>query len=447
MKATLKSLIILLFVIQCVNREHKNPLDPKNPDTYGKPGGLNVFSEYDNITLSWRSINVKNLIGYNIYRKISGESSFSFIHLTPPDSTTFFDRNVTYNLKYTYKISVLTSGYESPLSDSVNITPGPTNIWVTDVDNHRIIKITHDGLHEIERLSVDGNPWDIAIDPQDRSIWYSDILWGEIYQLMDNSWKRFTSPTSWWRPIDIAFDDVRKILWVADDRGKVVRISQTTADSVLEIVNNDFVMPYSVAIDKQTGKCWVADPLSKNVFNISNNGQIVENANAVFIRPVSVSVNQTDGSCWVADSSRIVKLLKDGTLSFSTETGLLYAYTLDVNKNTGETWVGDYGNTYNDARLIKFDAQGNKLLQVTGFNYPGKIAVNLHDNGCVVVDTGNGRIVRLSSEGDILSEIGGYYYPQGIVVEYSGDSQRSKVQFFSHRDTEITEETRRKISP
>ena len=419
MKVILKSLIAFLFVVQCTDREHKNPIDPKNPDTHGKPGGVKIYSEYDNITLSWWSIDVKNLIGYNIYRKISGESSFSLIHLTPPDSNIFFDRNVTYNLKYTYSISALTSSYESHHSDSVTITPGPTNIWVTDVDNYRIIKITHDGLHEIEHIPVDGNPWDIAVDPQDRSIWYSDVLWGEIYQIIDNSWKRFISPTSYWQPVDIAFDDVRKILWVADERGKVVRISQTTTDSLLEIDNNNFVSPYSVAIDKQTGKCWLADPLSKKVFNISNNGQVVENATTVFIRPMSVSVNQADGSCWVADSSRIVKLLPDGTLSFSIETDLLYANTLDVNKNTGEIWVVDFENSYNDARLIKFDAQGNKLLQVTGFNYPGKVAVNLYDNGCVVVDTGNGRIVRLSSEGDILSEIGGYSYPQGIVVEYS----------------------------
>lgn len=406
---------------QCSDRKHANPLDPQNPDTGGKPVGLKIYSEFDTIVLSWNRISVNGLMGYNIYRKISGDTSFSVVYLTPADSAQFFDRHVTYNLKHTYQISALTSGYESPKSDSVSIVPGPTNIWVTDAYNRRIIKISHDGLHEISRISVDGYPWDIALDTNDRSIWYGDVLWGWVYHVKNDNWTYYSSPTSWWEPVDLMFDQEREILWVADEQGKIIRILTTFADSLQEIDNVVFKTPFSIAINRQTGYCWMADPQSKNVFRISDDGKTIKMINVSFVRPMAVAVNSMDGSCWVADSSRIVKLLSDGSFSFSFEGQLQYAYTLEVNQNTGELWVVDFGITSNDSRLIKFDEHGNKLFQITGFNFPKAIAINLDDNGCVVADTENGRVVRVSSRGEILSEIGNYYYPRGIAIEYSED--------------------------
>ena len=419
MNTILKYLCLLsIFLVFCTNREQKNPLDPQNPDTGGKPVGLKIYSEYDKITLSWRAVDVNGLVGYNVYRKISSDTGFTLIHLTPAGSTEFYDCNATYDLKYTYIISALTSSYESLKSDSVSITPGATIIWATDVDNRRIIKITHDGIHEISRMSVDGYPWDIAINHRDGSYWFSDILWGEINYIINNKLKRYTSPTEWWKPVDIELDVEREILWVADEQGKIIRISPAVGDSLQEISCQNFISPYSVSVVKQSGKCWVADPMSKNVFTISHDGKIISISPVQFVRPCAVVVNQSDGNCWVADSTSIIKLSSDGYLSFSITADFQYAYTLDINKNTGELWVVDLGLELNGSRVLKFDEQGNKLLEVSGFNYSRKIAVNLCDNGCVVVDTGNGRIVRLSSLGEILGEIGGYYYPRGLAIEY-----------------------------
>ena len=184
------TLISITLLIHCNDRKRLNPLDPQNPDTKGKPTGLRILSEFDTITLRWNSVNVDGLVGYHIYRKLAETSSYQLIHLAPADSNIFYDRHVTYNNTYTYKVSVVTSTYESQPSDSLSITPGPTVIWVADADNRRIIKISHDGLHEIERIAVTGLPWDIYITSDDRSIWFSDVLFGDIYRIQGEEWDR-----------------------------------------------------------------------------------------------------------------------------------------------------------------------------------------------------------------------------------------------------------------
>jgi len=415
--------IVLCF--HCSDRKRSNPLDPQNPDTKGKPTGLRIYSEFDTITLLWYSIDVTGLIGYNIYRKTGSDSSYQLIHETPAESTRFVDRNVVYDLKYFYKISALTSGYESLPSDSVSITPGPTTIWVTDTDNRYIHKISHDGLHEIDRLSVDGYPWDIIVDSRDQSFWYSDLLWGYIYRFKDQVWKIYDSPSTWWEPVDIVFDFERNLLWGADDRGIIIRISPDAADSLLEINHESFLSPVSVSVSQQSGKCWVADPGSNKVFYISGSGNFVHQVSFEFIHPMAVAVDNNDGSCWIADSSRIVKLDFDGNFMQSITANFQYAYLLDVNQQTGEIWVIDYGITHPTSRVLKFEKTGSQIAEVDGFNYPRALAVNPYDNGCYVADTENGRLVRLSAQGEILSELADFYYLRGITIEYKQASTLS----------------------
>ncbi len=115
-----------------------------------------------------------------------------------------------YSLMKKWMIIMLLSGdYESPESDSVSITPGPTIIWFTDADDRQIISLSHDGLHEIDRLTVTGYPWDVIIHPRDRSIWFSDVLFGFIYRISGDEWKAYTPEDGWWEPLDIELDERR----------------------------------------------------------------------------------------------------------------------------------------------------------------------------------------------------------------------------------------------
>lgn len=406
-----------MLVLQCADRERLNPIDPQNPETGGKPVGLKIYSEFDVITLSWDPIQVQELMGYHVYRKITGESAFQIVRLVAADSNQFTDINVNYTRRYSYRIAAVTAEYESPLSDSISIIPGATVIWATDVDNRRIIKISHDGLHEIRRYAVDGYPWDIVIHPADRSIWYADIFLGFIYQIKDDSYRKYVS-NNWAEPVDLALDIERGIVWGADIRGMIFKITPLSSDSLQEITSVEFQSPYAVAVNQWRGDCWVADPSARKVFIISELTATIRSCPIDFYFPIALAIDNSDGSCWVADSSRILKINATGTTIIASNEDFHYANTLDLNQATDELWVIDAGSNESNPRIVKLDGAGNFLLEVTELAYPKNIVVNPENNGCVVADVSTGKIYRLSATGEVLSEIGNYYFPRGLAIEY-----------------------------
>jgi hypothetical protein len=123
------SLLISNLIIPlsgCSDRPRLNPLDPENPNTLGMPTGLNVVSIRDTVTLRWNSIDLPDLSGFRIYRQLQGETGFSSIAETSASINSFHDIGVHFDIVHNYRVSILAPYFESPLSDAVTITPGPT---------------------------------------------------------------------------------------------------------------------------------------------------------------------------------------------------------------------------------------------------------------------------------------------------------------------------------
>ena len=97
-------------------------------------------------------MDVKNILGYRVYRKAAFEHDFQPIYVTPEDSSEYVDKNVQFEIRYTYQITVLGEDFESNPSDTVSIIPGPTSIWFTDLYGRNLIRLTHDCMHEIPGL-------------------------------------------------------------------------------------------------------------------------------------------------------------------------------------------------------------------------------------------------------------------------------------------------------
>jgi hypothetical protein len=411
-------IIILFFYIGCTKRERLNPIDPLNPNTDGKPQNLTVYSDKDTVVLSWTSVQIKEKIGYNIYRRQSGENDYQFIHLTNSEAYQFIDRDVHYDTTYSYRISLKTTSYESPPSDSVVITPGPTNIYITDVYNYQIIKLSHDAIHEIRRYNVDGNPWDIDIDPNAGTIWFSDVLWNAIVYRSQNEWIGITSPTTWWEPIDLTIDYQRKIVWAADQRNKLIRIPMTSPNNLIELSHEQFQKPNSVDVDIHSGTCWLADPGANKVFRINSIGNTITPVPFDFLDPVGLVIYQSESSVYVADRNRIIKISADGSIVVWGGQEFLKIIAIAINQQTGELWISDQNPDTSSAMIIKEDNQGNRLFEIKNFKLPQALAVNTYDGSCFVTDSEKGKIIQISSQGQILSEFGNYYYPRGVAIEY-----------------------------
>ena len=406
--------ILIVILFSCIDRERLNPIDPQNPGTGGRPQGLRVYSEYDQVFLEWNSLQLKNFLGYRVYRQTGNNPEFQFIYLTPPDSSAFIDKRVSFNQRYHYQVSALGLDFESERSDTVSIIPGPTNIWTSDVYNRRIIKISHDGAHEIFQFPVDGYPWEIAVDRDDNSIWYLDILLNRVYRIAGENYNIVAS-LSKGKPIDIALDTINNRVWIADQNQGKIFVFTRSGDQIYEI--SGFIKPSSLDCFFKDGSCWVTDLTARTLTKLSKTGAMrIQIKDLIF--PQMVAVNQANGNCWVADSSRILKYDMNGSLLKKIETEVRVPSALAVDSANGNCWVLDFDQFGARARLICFDANGEKLFELPDLNWPQNLTVNPYDQGCIVAESGNGRILKISSEGAIIGQIEGYAYPRGLYMEY-----------------------------
>jgi len=117
------ALLMLILLLQCA--EHRNPFDPKNKQTRGKPFKLNAEPYYGSVKLDWKSLTLAdgtpmNIDYYQIYRK-SGKNNWA-----PLDTTReiyFKDNSVLSEIEYFYKISALRKDEESDTSDAKKAIP------------------------------------------------------------------------------------------------------------------------------------------------------------------------------------------------------------------------------------------------------------------------------------------------------------------------------------
>ena len=401
--------ILAFLFLSCSERQRLNPLDPLNPETGGRPTGLRVISEYKTVTLWWDRINVKDLQGYNVYRKQGRDQIFHKIAMVSPDSSRFRDKGVNYGITYFYQLSAFTPSFESPRSEVVSITPGPTFNWVVDTQRGQVVKLTFDGLHQIFRIGGFGLPVAITPDRKGGGVWVADYFYGKVYKISPNG-RILSSFTGFSTPRELDVDTLRKNIWVADTR-KVVKMDST---GIVLVQVTGYSKPVSVSVDDKTGDCWVADCKNGVVTRISEKGEPVLVLHDL-MRPSSVGVCPLDGSCWVADSSRVLRLNPDMSIRFVVP-GFTYARGLSVDTETGECWVIDVKEGPGQSRVVKLSPTGIKLLEVTGFSAPKGISANPYDGSCTVADTYNNRIVRVSAEGKIISQLGGFLQPWGVAV-------------------------------
>ncbi|MDZ7262750.1 MAG: hypothetical protein ONB05_11685, partial [candidate division KSB1 bacterium] len=379
------------------------------------PQGLKVISKKNLVILSWEPLASQDLVGINIYRKSQREVDFRKLFFAPPSATQYEDRAVVYDTTYYYQISGVSATFETPRSDPVSITPGPTYNWVADTDNGQIVKLTHDGLHEIFRVSIDGYPTALSVDVRTGTAWVIEGMMDRIYQLsQDGTFLRFL--TGFKEPVDVAIDERTSSLWVADKSAQRVVKLDSSGSELFAIAG--LKTPISLSLDKRTGDCWVADLSQKSLTKISSSGTFTMTVPYPLLSPQSLSVDSKDGSCWVADSSQVLKFTSGGQLLVGPILGFNFAYRIQANSATGECWVLDIGNWYNQSKVIRLSSQGQILLNKKGFSFPQALSVSLYDGSCLVADTYNDRVVKISLTGNVISELGGFSLPSDVAVEY-----------------------------
>lgn len=101
------------------------PVTPTDLFPPHAPVGLVAVPLKDGMELNWLKNEEGDLLGYNIYRRISGEGEYERLNPDPWTKTTYLDKEVKLGQKYEYVVTAVDNAprrNESPFSESVTVT-------------------------------------------------------------------------------------------------------------------------------------------------------------------------------------------------------------------------------------------------------------------------------------------------------------------------------------
>jgi DNA-binding beta-propeller fold protein YncE len=388
----------VILLVACSDRPRLNPLDPQNPNTLGKPTGLSAISVRDTVTLQWDQLDVRDLSGFHIYRRSEGELRFSLLTPAPPNANSFREFGVNFGVLQTYRISAVAANFESPLSDSVAITPGPTFSWVADASSGELIKLTHDGVHEITRTRAFGRPFRLQIDARRGYVWVLDRFGGEFGRI-DVTGRRTTSNRRVSGPADLAVDNADGSVWVADSLANGL-MKFDSAGALIKSLEN-YKKISALAVHPATAELWALDRASLRVLIFSRAGELRRTLSVALQRPTDIDIDARTGKAWIADGNRVLQLDARGEQE-QISSPFRLAYRVAADEISGGCWLIDYSTAIRGSNIVKLNPAGEALFTNTGFDIPENLAANPFDGVCLVADYGNGRIVRIASDGRVL---------------------------------------------
>jgi DNA-binding beta-propeller fold protein YncE len=402
----------IIGVLGCSERDRLNPLDTENPWTEGKPTSLTVFSEKQDVTLSWDPVDLYDVSEYYIYRRMQDEEFFDAIGCVGSDLARFVDRGLPYDMEVSYRISVTVSNYESPLSDSVSITPGPNSYWVVDYYLSSLSRLTYDVVHTIFRDFYDMWPVDVAVDTVSRTAW---VLFRYGYLLkISFSGEELLLLEGLNDPTQLALDAAGGVVWVCVGSGTQVVLYDSIGNELGLIAG--FGQISDLCVVGSSGACWIADK-GENEILLFSPSQVEELSIKESVQsPVSIAYDGETERLWVADSLSLIQIKTDGQVEQIAE--LDYPIlSISANSTTGDCWAILESENLIANEVVRVSGNGEVIARSAGFCFARSLVANPHNGECLVADTGNSRVVRLSPYGQVMSENWNFVEPRAIVMD------------------------------
>ncbi|MBI5709351.1 MAG: hypothetical protein HZC42_03480 [Candidatus Eisenbacteria bacterium] len=372
-------LTLALALAGCSTRARLNPFDPANPGTGGRPAGFVAMAGYSAVTLRWQAVTNGDLLGYQVFRRLDGDSAFQELTgLLPARTTTLGDFGTANGVAHHYRLYfVFTRGLGTlPAEDAA--TPGPMRPWIADYTTGQLVRLTPDSRHIAESVGYPGAAGPSAVEVAPAS--------GRV--------------------------------WACGPAGDVMIYDP--ADGTTRLIGSGASSPVALALDRQDGSVWVADAGAGEVRHFDANGAPAPpGALAPLATPLSLALDPGDRSLWVveADGNRVRKYAADGVP--------LGAATVDapsrvaVDAVTHEAWV----TSLQGARVVRLSRGVVPQDTVEGFGGPIGVAVDGERGRVWVADAAGDQVVALRRDGSVEFRVGGQAQPRELAVDpYSGEA-------------------------
>ena len=410
----LTSAALILALISCTDRQHRNPLDPLTSNPEFILDRLEVIAGDQKVEVRWDFSQFDDISGFQLYRR-SGEDEFVPRSTLAAEAGEFVDTQVENGIPYDYRLALLVDGEGEVFLDGFyRATPGTEVCWVGDDFSGTIWRVSPDGRSAQFGRSGFAGLQGIGLDPDDGSLWVASSFFAGLLRLTTGQGDPLGEyPAAMGEPAAMVMASESGIVWMVDaTTGKVLfGEPSATADSLrLAAVDADFVEP--VALSARGDYCWITDRREGRVLRAGIDRSRLEFRDLV--EPDALAARDEHQAWVLLGQGRTLTRLSDADTVIEVEMSFA-ATALDVDTETGACWV--VGPT----DLAVYSSTGELVRHEAGI--VGGQSIRLDPVNGTVWLGGSGRLAKFGQDGQALAELGGFSRPRFLSVDPLGASR------------------------
>lgn len=407
--------LILVTQFSCTERDRDNIFDP-DAEIDSVDLRLSVDSADSLITLSWAMPYSVEYSGFNVYRKIEGESNFRFLNKVNKNRRAYRDTVLNYDLEYQYYITILGIDGESPPSFRTKSVPGPVSFWILDHGLFIIANTTFDLRHN--RLLMYGiwAPENMAFDNPNKRALVTYPLYHYLELFDTETGRIYANQTDIEYPYDCLYNQRQARFWVTDSSGGLYSVDPQTGASLL--LSNFPQKPHQIRINSDNN-IFLIDKGRNSILNYSFDGslkgEISQVGDSTLTNPIWIEPAGQSDKIYIIDRKADTRVLYSYNLSTDTidwKFEDIYLNRIQQSPKTGETWVSI--NSPSGASLVQLSERGLRQKKLDGFYFIRDFIINPYNGAFVVADTGNDSVVHIREDGRIIGIYPRFIYPNRV---------------------------------
>ena len=240
--------------------------------------------------------------------------------------------------------------------EAVEVDPKTGIVWIAVKAANTVYRYdTETG--DFKPVTVKGwRPQKLSINPVDGTVWGGGI--DVINKVSADGSTILVTIKGVYEP-DVSVNTADGSCWVTDSRGQ--KVSRYSAEgTLLTVPYTTLKEPKYVSVNAKTGNAWATDPRGNVIVKLNADGQELLRITDIDM-PISPCANADDSVWLVSGNNTLMKLSADGSKLVEEPAGVVILF-ISVNPKDGTVWAADQlGQTFT-GEVIKFSAQGQKII-------------------------------------------------------------------------------------